>query len=382
MIKEHLVDVGDLRNLVHIISQVLPNQLLPQATMQAVVAYNQEDGRTSLEGKKKVESLKRELGAGGFVETLPDDVQALFNSREKEPEWAGHAEAMGSAARHHIGIDGHISAVITYVKIFDFDLLVAQGFDTAVLDLGTPSDFTYKDLNSLAGDAWSVPVAGAVIFGVLACVFPTATGKPAVSLKTKPPVPILSQIKLLKVFGDHDDDDHLRDADSMDVASPSASEGEAQDGWDVLSPQSDTATEEDREADLMFASPCEGFCTACASLIQKGEVVISWMQGQRMIMLHASCMVDYASNCDFAKSLFVALVAFEPRAPISLHCPLKDALEKLQELIHADSGSEKTVCRSCFEPEGDCVCDPITYDLDETQDAQVLIPVLSAADGS
>ena len=31
------------------------------------------------------------------------------------------------------------------------DLLVAQGFDTAVLDLGTPSDFTYKDLNSLAG---------------------------------------------------------------------------------------------------------------------------------------------------------------------------------------------------------------------------------------
>ena len=236
-----------------------------------------------------------------------------------------------------------------------------------------------------SGDAWSVPVAGAVMFGVLACVVPTATGKPAVSLKTKPPVPILSQIKLLKVFGDHDDDDHLRDADSMDeLASPSASEGEAEAGWELLSPRSDTATEEDREAEVMFVTPCEGFCTACASLIQKGEVVISWMQGQgrQMILLHARCCVDYASNCGFAKSLFVALVAFEPRAPISLHFPLKEALEKLHELIRADSGSEETVCRSCFEPEGGCVCDPITYDLDETQDAQVLIPVLSAADGS
>ena len=42
MIKEHLVDVGELKNLVHIICQVLPNQLLPQATMQSVVGYNRE----------------------------------------------------------------------------------------------------------------------------------------------------------------------------------------------------------------------------------------------------------------------------------------------------------------------------------------------------
>eukprot|EP00439_Symbiodinium_sp_Y106_P050911 s3934_g6.t1 len=91
MIKEHLVDVGELKNLVHIICQVLPNQLLPQATMQSVVGYNREDGRMSLEGKKKIASLKRELGAGGFVETLPADVQAIFNSREKDSLEIQHA---------------------------------------------------------------------------------------------------------------------------------------------------------------------------------------------------------------------------------------------------------------------------------------------------
>ena len=40
--------------------------------------------------------------------------------------------------------------------------------------------------NSFSGDAWTVPVAGAVLFGMVACLFKTSTGSPMRPLQNDP----------------------------------------------------------------------------------------------------------------------------------------------------------------------------------------------------
>ena len=75
MVKVGLVDTADMRNLLHIIENVLPNTLGARCTMQDVVSYN-HDVMTVLEMEPRYPTLSKEKGQKGVKEALICWVQA------------------------------------------------------------------------------------------------------------------------------------------------------------------------------------------------------------------------------------------------------------------------------------------------------------------
>ena len=138
------------------------------------------------------------------------------------------------------------------------------------------------------------------MFAVVFCVLPTFQGKPAVPLSQNPEPPILSQLKLLKVFDEH---------------SPAETDGDSEiesdaPSWELL-PESERP--EVDESKLLSRADQEVRCDHCLGMIPVNSAMVTWVgldDGLRQFF-HVDCAPDHAVMHNFGAPLMAGLADFE-----------------------------------------------------------------------
>ena len=170
-------------------------------------------------------------------------------------------------------------------------------------------------------------MAGAVLFAVLSCVFPTGNGGPACSLKNNPEPPLVSQIKLLRVLGDHDTES-LEDHGPVGTDSDSHSNGtESNDAWEWTSghpePQMDLL-------DVLIEAPAGAQCCSCHRRFREGVWVVQWrLQDMSVLIMCQACTPIYSKENGFVMELYTGFIDFEWKAPAKMRFAIRAIADEL-----------------------------------------------------
>lgn len=178
-------------------------------------------------------------------------------------------------------------------------------------------------------------MAGAVLFGLVACALPLRPGGcPIITLANKPKILRLRTLELGEDGGsDSEESQHHQDVLTRCVDSEAETETDAC-SWEVPSSPNrrnpDDATEEDMGPQggiLVFLvdldEPEEKLktCVSCRDLIQPGTVLISWQskEDSPVYHMHSACCSNFAVSKGIATEVLAALVENQPFVRERLH---------------------------------------------------------------
>ena len=195
------------------------------------------------------------------------------------------------------------------------------------------------------GDGWAIPVAGAVLFGLVACVLPTSSGRPAVSV-----------YKILQDRGLEVPPAEEGSLEDLDLGSSSDSSP-----WEVVDPTTATTEEEEEEEEedgsrhwasnpgvVVFMvdldkpeSECFE-CAVCQQLIGPGTCYVGWQQNadSEHFHLHSACCTTFAMAKKVATPMFTALVEHQPMVEGRLHGLINMIVHELLDLTKSSHDAE------------------------------------------
>lgn len=198
-------------------------------------------------------------------------------------------------------------------------------------------------------------MAGAVLFGVIACIFPTTenNGSPAMVIAPPRPAPLLR----LAHFVADGVDDMPSDNNNNTMLDPVVS-GE----WSMVeSSESPTPTEiEPGVVVEWIVQPRPGeLCDVCSGPFRRGNLQVTWhTKDHQVIHFHEECTITYASRrgAETQVDMMTNLVAVQPRVHPSLHDSINSLCFNLAKdpeardgADHADAGDSQ----AAGECEGD-----------------------------
>ena len=215
----------------------------------------------------------------------------------------------------------------------------------------------------LEGDAWSVPVAGAVLFTLVACLIPTKIndGKPAKPLQNPPQGSLLRLADLVA-------------ACESDWSCVFASSGPNSAGDAVVSGQQLTEDDSSQEPPdfataITWVKTDELFkCDVCDGHFGRGMCRVAWVCPGNMAQLHFECVLKYAAQNDLSEKLITGLQANKASIHPTLRRKIDTLCTWLAYQIPLDSGVAPT---TTLEPEEELVEVEVEV-LDDSQPPEML----------
>ena len=189
-------------------------------------------------------------------------------------------------------------------------------------------------------------MAGAVLFGVIACIFPTTENNGSPAMVITPPRPA-SLLRLAHFVADGEDDTP-EDHNNNKVLDPVV----AGDWSMVDSSESPTSTEiEPGVVVEWIVQPRPGeLCDVCSSPFRRGNLQVTWhTEDHQVIHFHEECTITYASRSGSQTQvdLMTNLVALQPRVHPSLHDSINSLCLNLakdpEATDEADAGDSQAV---------------------------------------
>ena len=179
------------------------------------------------------------------------------------------------------------------------------------------------------------------MFSLLACVFPARDGKPAHSLVNNPMPPLHSQLKLVRVFGDHEE---MSYSDNDFEDSSSHADAGSDGSWAHLELVTDEEPASALELPVIAKAPRGLTCTSCCCTLKEGIHIVQWRTADRTVLtLCVHCTPWYAEEHGFVKPLFAEVVDFEWQCPVSFQKTAAKLVENLYVLTRDRSDDETVV---------------------------------------
>ena len=186
------------------------------------------------------------------------------------------------------------------------------------------------------GDGWTIPVAGAVLFGLVACALPLGPGGcPIITLDNRPRILRLKTLELGEEGGSDSEESPQFQVtgparhtcvDDTETSSWHILPSDESSSWHISSDEDADAKEEKGGVLVFLVEPdkpeelCKT-CDSCGSLIGPGTCLISWQGNENgtVFNLHSACCSNFAVSSGIATAMMMALVENQPFVKERLH---------------------------------------------------------------